>query len=186
VQLTELIALTRTTLTRADRTRVMVMVTMDAHARDIIAGLIQGGVTSPTAFQWQSQLKQRLQGNTAIITVADAVFTYGNEYLGNGLRLVITPLTDRIYVTATQALNLKMGCAPAGPAGVCWRACAIRARGFGRRFGGGVRAPWSPTQSRVFLKGCTASPVSSLQRPASFVVIGCVCVRVGARTGMPA
>ncbi len=119
IQLSDLIALTRTSLSRSDRTRVMVMITMDAHARDVIANLIHERVESPLSFQWQTQLKQRLRGNAAVVQIADASFTYGNEYLGNGLRLVITPLTDRIYVTATQALNLKMGCAPAGPAGVC-------------------------------------------------------------------
>ena len=69
------------------------------------------------AFQWQAQLRARWDDPSAKLKIADAGFDYGYEYLGNGGRLVITPLTDRIYVTATQALHLNMGCAPAGPAG---------------------------------------------------------------------
>lgn len=135
-QLTDLIRLTQSDLTKGERTRVMVCITMDTHGRDIVQKMMRMGVANVNHFQWQSQLKHKFrvppphasfknrdptlrtpEGERAEIAILNAVLPYDYEYLGNGPRLVITPLTDRIYVTATQALNLKMGCAPAGPAG---------------------------------------------------------------------
>jgi dynein heavy chain, axonemal len=98
----------------------MCLITIETHNRDVIEKLVTEKVIKADAFQWQSQLKFYFNENDAEMTkvkIADATLLYGYEYLGNGPRLVVTPLTDRIYVTATQALHLKMGCAPAGPAG---------------------------------------------------------------------
>ena len=117
--LTGLIDLVRTKLTKAERMKIMCLITLDAHSRDICANLQEAKVTERTQFEWQSQLRfeWREKENDCYINIVDAEFTYSFEYIGNGARLVITPLTDRIYVTATQALKLCMGCAPAGPAG---------------------------------------------------------------------
>ena len=85
------------------RQKIMCLITMDAHSRDIIQKLVDEDVKKADEFQWQTQLKGVYDAgrNDFVIKIADAILDYGYEYLGNGPRLVITPLTDRIYVTAT-------------------------------------------------------------------------------------
>jgi dynein heavy chain len=123
VKLTDLIKMVQGDLSKNLRQKIMCLITLDTHSRDIIEKLDVENVKKADAFQWQSQLKFYWTTNSETkqkdghIKIADASFWYSYEYLGNGPRLVVTPLTDRIYVTATQALHLKMGCAPAGPAG---------------------------------------------------------------------
>ena len=118
-QLNSLIALLLGTLTKGERQKVMTICTIDVHSRDVVSKMILAKVDSVTSFSWQSQLKHRWndEEEDCFANICDAEFRYFYEYLGNTPRLVITPLTDRCYITLTQSLHLIMGGAPAGPAG---------------------------------------------------------------------
>uniref|UniRef100_A0A7N6B4D8 Dynein heavy chain 9, axonemal n=1 Tax=Anabas testudineus TaxID=64144 RepID=A0A7N6B4D8_ANATE len=115
-QLNTLISMLIGQLTPGDRQKVMTICTIDVHARDVVAKMI---VENSQAFVWLSQLRHRWgeKEKHCFANICDAQFLYSYEYLGNTPRLVITPLTDRCYITLTQSLHLTMSGAPAGPAG---------------------------------------------------------------------
>jgi dynein heavy chain len=104
---------------RDKRVKVITIITVDVHGRDVIASLIDGKITDVNNFNWKKQLRfyYSTEKRDCNIRIADYQTTYSYEYIGNTGRLVITPLTDRCYITLTQALNLYLGGAPAGPAG---------------------------------------------------------------------
>uniref|UniRef100_H0XMD8 Dynein axonemal heavy chain 17 n=1 Tax=Otolemur garnettii TaxID=30611 RepID=H0XMD8_OTOGA len=118
-QLNALITLLIGNLNPGDRMKIMTVCTIDVHARDVVAKMIVAKVESSQAFTWQSQLRHRWdeEKRHCFANICDAQIRYSYEYLGNTPRLVITPLTDRCYITLTQSLHLIMGGAPAGPAG---------------------------------------------------------------------
>ncbi|XP_053375273.1 dynein axonemal heavy chain 6-like isoform X4 [Mercenaria mercenaria] len=95
------------------------LLTIDVHNRDIISNMINAGVMAKDNFEWTKQLRYEWDETTNNCQVyqSNASFLYGYEYLGCSSRLVITPLTDRCYLTLTGALHLHLGGSPAGPAG---------------------------------------------------------------------
>ncbi|KAK8843995.1 hypothetical protein IAR55_006788 [Kwoniella newhampshirensis] len=99
------------------------LITELVHQRDVIRSLITSGTRNATSFDWLYHMRFYLIDNVENpllrleIRMADAVFPYGYEYLGIPDRLVQTPLTDRCYLTLTQALDNQLGGSPFGPAG---------------------------------------------------------------------
>ena len=82
--------------------------------------LITNKVTSLRSFKWLSQMRfyfdpKKLDVLQQLsIHMANALFNYGFEYLGVQDKLVQTPLTDRCYLTMTQALEERLGGSPFG------------------------------------------------------------------------
>ncbi|CED84986.1 dynein heavy chain cytosolic [Phaffia rhodozyma] len=99
------------------------LITELVHQRDVTRSLKQAKIVSNKSFEWLYHMRfyfdtsdenplERLK-----IHMANASFAYGYEYLGIPDRLVQTPLTDRCYLTLTQALDSQLGGSPFGPAG---------------------------------------------------------------------
>jgi len=106
-------------LDKISRSKIVALIIIDEHNRDIIEQLYIKKVQSPRHFDWLQQLRFRKDAredqSEKLYIIADQTscsFDYGYEYQGNNGRLVVTPLTDRAYMTLTNALNMQRGGAP--------------------------------------------------------------------------
>ena len=122
--LTDLVGICLTDLgSKMNRTKYETLITIHVHQRDLFSEVWkkvkEHKVKDETDFEWlkQTRFYWRTDTDHAIVSIADVDFTYFYEYLGVKERLVITPLTDRCYITQSQALGMYYGGAPAGPAG---------------------------------------------------------------------
>uniref|UniRef100_A0A3B4BD93 Dynein heavy chain hydrolytic ATP-binding dynein motor region domain-containing protein n=1 Tax=Periophthalmus magnuspinnatus TaxID=409849 RepID=A0A3B4BD93_9GOBI len=88
--------LIRGNLSKVLRLKVVALVTIEVHARDVIDKLAKAGCNDVNAFEWLCQLRLYWEK----VTLYSCVYysKYGYEYLGNSGRLVITPLTDRSVI----------------------------------------------------------------------------------------
>jgi dynein heavy chain len=115
--------------TKINRIKVETLVTIQVHQRDVFSDLTkrfrERKLTDANDFEWLKQTRFSWQVNNSdehgagacVIAICDVEYKYNNEYLGCKERLVITPLTDRCFITLSQAMGMCLGGAPAGPAG---------------------------------------------------------------------
>lgn len=123
-QLLATVDLVKKNLSSLERTIVSNLIVVDVHCRDINSQLLEANCRMLVDFDWQKQLRYYWTEPHAESSIKDCVIrhgaatlSYGYEYLGNQPRLVITPLTERAFLTCTAALHMQKGAAPQGPAG---------------------------------------------------------------------
>ena len=109
-RLNTLAAIVRNEIPEIHRAILGALITIDVHARDIVADLCAKKIDREDSFEFLRQMRYYWETDidNCVVKMSTSRYVYGYEYLGACPRLVITPLTDRCYLCLMGALQVKI------------------------------------------------------------------------------
>ncbi|ESO89151.1 hypothetical protein LOTGIDRAFT_229063 [Lottia gigantea] len=102
--------------------RLECMVAQSLFLRDILENLSSRKLREVTDFEWRRSIRCYLHPvddkPEPLIWILDNSYDYGNEFYGSDIGVALTPLTERCFLTMSQALKQYHGSSITGPVGV--------------------------------------------------------------------
>ncbi len=106
-------------LTDSERRELASLIMLNSRNREVLERLQTLDVHETSEFEWQSELRYYpLKAGEVACRIFSGARNYGFDYLVDGSRLVVTPLTVRCYRTLLSSLSQYMGGAAEGAPGI--------------------------------------------------------------------
>jgi dynein heavy chain len=88
----------------ADRNKVGAVVVLRLHGQEVVQRMVEEAPSSRHGFVWAMHLKLRFEPRSAACAASLAYFerALAHEYVGGAPSLVVTPLTDRCFLSLAQ------------------------------------------------------------------------------------
>lgn len=105
-------------ITTLNRLTLKSLCILEVHVRDVIQRLQRNRCAGVEDFEWLAHMRYYwIDGEVNVRLLNSTRLYFGNEYLGNFQRIVVTPLTERCYRTIICALEHYSFAALHGPSG---------------------------------------------------------------------
>ena len=104
----------------SNRLKIESQITVQMFQTETFVEMVKSKIRDRNDFEWQKQIRSKWKSDEDryVVQVMNTAMGYQNEFLGCKECLVLTPLTNRSYVTIFQALYMQLGVATFGPAGM--------------------------------------------------------------------
>lgn len=107
-------------LSRSERLKWRIITTADIQRRDYVEQFVEKGVTCTADFEWDRQLRfyWLKEFDNLVVVQCSTRFMFSYEFMGVPQQLIQTVLTERVWLSITQAMSNNLHCSLVGPAAV--------------------------------------------------------------------